>query len=65
MSFDQINITLAVVVAVLIPTLVFFALDHLRDIFPVSGQSVKVGRKTTSVCRSYDYPMGHAYNIEL
>ncbi len=49
-----------------IPTLAVFALDHfnkLYDAFPVFGLSVQVRMKTTNVCQTFNYLMGHTYSV--
>ncbi len=46
-----------------IPTLAVFALDNLHDVFPVFGPHVQVRMKTTSVCQTFHYLMGHTYSV--
>ncbi len=38
-------------------------LDYLYDVFPVFVPSVQVRMKTTSVCRTFHYLMGHTYSV--
>ncbi len=36
---------------------------NLYDVFPVFGLSAQVNMKTTSVCRTVHYKMGHTYSV--
>ncbi len=42
-----------------LPTLAVFALDYFNYIFLVFGPSVQVRMKTTRVCQTFHYLMGH------